>query len=77
MNEQHLEFNDDEIEMVIRHRARSESPWRRAVKRTGYFLVLSVVLTVAVSWFQATSLLRDGSVEEIPAPLSWLYGLVH
>ncbi|MBP3062027.1 hypothetical protein [Ectopseudomonas chengduensis] len=77
MSEQHIELSGEEIEMVLRHRARCKSPWLSRITRAGHVLVCSiVVVTVAVAWFQAANL-ADDTTEALPAPLSWFYGLIH
>lgn len=77
MSEQPLELSDEEIEMVLRHRARCKSPWLSRITRAGHILLCSVaVVTVAVAWFQAANL-SDDTMDAMPAPLSWFYGLIH
>lgn len=75
LNPQLGPLSEEEIELVMRFRARQArrvTPARRLVRILSLLATSVILVIVAMAFIQAVELENNGYSGEIPAPLSWI-----
>lgn len=71
-------LSNDEIELVMRFRARQEqrgSPARRLVRLLSLLATFGILVVTGLVFIQAIEVTNNGYKVEVPAPLSWILAI--